>query len=79
MVNVSAAEQATEIKMSGHRPDREDGRVSVLTSASTADENSLERPTKVAPVTRTVANPGPTFRHAFPANSVTVIRLPASR
>jgi hypothetical protein len=47
----------------------------VLASASPADQNSIDQPTKVAPVTRTLACTGSTLQHTFPANSVTVLRL----
>ena len=48
----------------------------MLTGASADDENSFEAPTKVAPRETPVAVPGPEFTHIFPANSLTVLRLP---
>jgi alpha-L-arabinofuranosidase len=48
---------------------------SILTSASPEDENTLEEPLKVAPVERTITLAGPRFQHAFPAHSVSVLRL----
>ena len=47
----------------------------VLASASPDDENSLDEPTKVTPKEITIQNVAPSFRHTFPANSVTVMRL----
>ncbi|MFA6564465.1 MAG: alpha-L-arabinofuranosidase C-terminal domain-containing protein [Verrucomicrobiia bacterium] len=47
----------------------------VLTSASGLDENTLDEPTKVAPKTQTLNITSPSFRHTFPGNSVTVMRL----
>ena len=55
-------------------------RAVVLTSQSPTDENTLEEPTKVAPVPTAVAVQGNVLRHAFPGNSLTVIRVkPAVR
>ncbi len=49
----------------------------VLTSASINDTNSLDEPTKVVPVTTPLPGLKPSFGHSFPANSVTVLTLPA--
>ena len=43
------------------------------------DQNSVENPTKIAPVALTLKNVGPNFSHEFPAYSVTVVRFKASR
>ena len=48
----------------------------VLTSPNPTDENSLDQPTKVAPVTRPLDQTNPRFTHTFPGNSFTVFRLP---
>ena len=37
--------------------------------------NSLAEPTKIAPKQETISNAAPTFDHAFPGNSITVLRL----
>ncbi|MCX6908745.1 MAG: DUF1080 domain-containing protein [Verrucomicrobia bacterium] len=47
----------------------------VLTSDNELDENTLDEPTKVAPKTQTLSVTGPAFKHTFPGNSVTVLRL----
>jgi alpha-L-arabinofuranosidase len=54
-----------------------DGTVTLLTSANLNDENSLDNPRKVAPVVKKLDLPGSTFTHTFPANSVSVLRIPA--
>jgi alpha-L-arabinofuranosidase len=55
-------------------------RAVVLTAPSPTDENTLEQPTKVAPVPTTVEVKGNVLRHSFPGNSLTVIRVrPAAR
>lgn len=51
----------------------------VLTSANPEDENSFDEPAKVAPKESTIQNVAPSFRHTFPANSVTVLRLNATQ
>ena len=47
----------------------------MLASDKPEDENTLEQPTTVKPVTLTLNNAGAAFHHTFPANSVTVLRL----
>ena len=49
-----------------------------LTSASAADENSFAAPTKIFPVTNTLAIAGTNFNLLLPANSLSILRLNAS-
>lgn len=51
----------------------------VLSSTSPSDENSLDHPTRVAPVSRSIDVAGETIRDTFPGNSVTVIRVKAKK
>ncbi len=51
------------------------GTAIVLASENAGDENTLDNPAKVAPVTQLLQNAGRDFKHNFPANSVTVLRL----
>ena len=46
-----------------------------MTSASVEDENTLDEPKKVAPVSRGVAGLGPQFTYTFAPNSLTILRL----
>ncbi len=46
-----------------------------LTSASSADENSLAQPTKVYPTTNVIYNASTNFTLTLPANSLSVLRL----
>ena len=48
----------------------------VLTSERPQDENSLDEPTKVAPVKQRLESNGSVLQHTFPPNSVTVLRVP---
>jgi alpha-L-arabinofuranosidase len=49
-----------------------------LTSESSADENFFDSPTRVFPVTNSIANAGKNFSLTFPANSLSVLRLHAA-
>ena len=75
VVNVGAEALDTAVDLKGAKKFADEGRAIVLTSADPADENSFDAPTKVAPREETIRITGPTFRHAFPAHSVTVLRL----
>jgi alpha-L-arabinofuranosidase len=75
VVNVSKTAQDTEIDLRGIENVQADAKAIVLTSSNSADENTLDAPQKVSPVTQTIGNAGKTFRHTFPAESVTVLRL----
>jgi len=75
VVNAAAKARAAQIDLLGL-----DGRVksvvaSVLTSAGDDDENTLDKPTKVAPVTSALPVAAAAFTHVFPARSVTVLRM----
>ncbi|HYG33811.1 MAG TPA: alpha-L-arabinofuranosidase C-terminal domain-containing protein [Clostridia bacterium] len=74
VVNASHEAQDTEIKINGVKIGKTATAV-ILTSEKPEDENTLDEPTKIAPVTRTLACEGAGLRHSFPANSVTVLRL----
>jgi alpha-L-arabinofuranosidase len=75
VVNGSAQTQPTDLSFSGvsFGPS---AREIVLSSERPEDENSLERPDKVLPRTSAFPLGGSSFRHDFPGNSVTVLRLP---
>jgi alpha-L-arabinofuranosidase len=75
VVNTSKSELSADIKLSGIKAVQGLATAIVLTSENPTDENSLTEPTKVAPVTRTINASGPSFQHAFPGNSVTILRL----
>jgi len=75
VVNVSSTARTTDIKLNGVGKLTSPATAIVLTSGNPSDENTLDNPTKVAPVTENVTTSGTAFRHAFPGNSVTVLRL----
>ncbi len=75
VVNADKDKQKVVIVLDGISKVEGAPRAFVLTSDDPADENSLEAPTKVAPVPATIHVDGHQIRHEFPGNSVTVIRL----
>jgi len=79
VVNVSSSSHETQIDLRGAGPAIKSATATVLTSADPGDENTLDQPEKVAPVTRPADITSPQFRYTFPAHSVTILRLrPAS-
>ncbi len=75
VVNAAAEPMDAAVELRGASRLGPTATVSVLTSASPDDENSFEAPAKIAPRQGTIRNVAPIFRHTFPANSVTVLRL----
>ncbi len=78
VVNVSEGEQALTLDLQGATGVSPEATAVVL-AGNREDENTLDAPTCVTPVTRTVAGAGATFTHRFPANSFTVLRLKAQQ
>jgi alpha-L-arabinofuranosidase len=74
VVNVSTADLDTDLQFEGGKV-LPAATAIVLASDKPEDENTLEQPNKVKPVTRKLSDAGAAFRHTFPANSVTVLRL----
>jgi alpha-L-arabinofuranosidase len=75
VVNVSRDQQETDIQVEGGQLGNS-GTATVLASSNPRDENSLDRPKNVFPTTSPVSCSGANLHRAFPANSVTVLRLP---
>lgn len=75
VVNAAAEPLETRIRLTGSGKPPSSATATVLTSDSRDDENSFDEPAKVAPKDVPVANVSADFRHTFPANSVTVMRL----
>ena len=74
VVNVAAESTDTEIRLVGAGPLHATGTATVLTGAP-SDENSLDGPNKVTPVSSPVNGVGPQFRYTFAPHSLTVLRL----
>ena len=75
VVNTSDTEQTADIQLKGIRKIGGPVTAVVLTSENATDENTLENPTRVAPVTKTLEVGGPLFTYPFKPNSLTVLRL----
>lgn len=74
VVNTSGTDSATQVKLNGVKrvqPSAE----AVTLKGLPDDENSLETPTKVAPIANSLALDSPNFVYTFPAHSVTVLRI----
>jgi hypothetical protein len=76
-VNVSSQPVPTQLAISAGRGLASNAALTLLTSGSTTDENSLAQPAKVSPVTTTFSGAGTNFSYSFPANSLSVFRLQA--
>jgi alpha-L-arabinofuranosidase len=74
VVNASDLPQETDIRVNGTRLGPT-ASVITLSSESSQDENSLDQPSKVAPVTRELACSGSDLKLSFAGNSVTVLRI----
>ena len=72
VVNANDSATDAEIKTSGELASK--ARAIVMSGAN-KDVNSFDQPNKIAPVESSVENVSSTFKHTFPANSVTVLRL----
>jgi alpha-L-arabinofuranosidase len=75
VVNMSAAPQDTQVSLEGTGRIASEGSEVVLTSNNAEDENSLDQPTKVAPVERRLTGLGQKFTYVFPPHSASVLRL----
>lgn len=51
----------------------------LLTSGSLEDENTIEQPRKVAPVTRQASGFAPEFTRTFAPRSLTILRLKTAK
>lgn len=76
VVNAGDRVVETDVNLAGVKKVAAEGKAFVLTSGSDSDENTLEAPTRVATREMPLAA-GTRFRHAFPAHSLTVLRVPA--
>ena len=77
VVNVAGAAQAADIKLEGVAKLGRSAKATLLTSEKSTDENTLDNPTKVKPLTKTFSVTGTSMTQTFPANSLTVLRVQA--
>jgi alpha-L-arabinofuranosidase len=76
VVNVSASAQNLTVDLQGTKDVASAARIIEL-SGERADENTLDAPTKIVPVTKKADVAGPTFTYSFSANSLTILRVKA--
>jgi alpha-L-arabinofuranosidase len=74
VVNTAAQPYVLQVDLAGARSVAPTARAQVLVGDPSA-MNSIEEPTKVAPRNVTISGLSRSFRHNFPAHSVTVMRL----
>jgi alpha-L-arabinofuranosidase len=79
IVNASTKAIKSEIDLKDANVFTGIGKAIVLTSVSPLDENTLENPKKVYPITENVKLNGADCKRTFPGNSLTVIRLGTKR
>ncbi len=76
IVNVSYEPEATEIILPGKKVADGELNAITLTSEKATDENSFDEPKKVSPKPVKIQVKSNTILHTFPANSLTIIRIP---
>jgi alpha-L-arabinofuranosidase len=74
-INLGSDAVSAQLKLSGLHPISNEAEMTVLTSGSPSDNNSLGNPTKVQPVESSLKIAGDDFKHEFPGNSLTVLKL----
>jgi alpha-L-arabinofuranosidase len=75
VVNASHSPTETEIQLNGAKQLAGEAKLVVLTSDNPTDENSLDEPLKVSPKADTLKLSGTKFKHTFPGNSLTILRV----
>lgn len=79
IVNAAATPMETTINLNGAKKLAASADAIVLTSESPKDENTLDEPTKVSPKNSTIPITGTKIKHAFPGNSLTVLRVKTAK
>lgn len=78
VVNPSASDVETTLNFKGLNSNGVSGNVTVLTSGSTADENSMTNPENVYPAITSLGAHLPTFNYTIVANSVNIFKIQKS-
>src|SRR5207245_11413157 len=74
-INTSAEPMTATLNIAGTEQLAPEAEVTVIKSDQLSDNNSLEDPAKVAPVTGKAAISGPKFTHEFPGYYFALMRL----
>jgi alpha-L-arabinofuranosidase len=75
-INVSRNSVSGRVNLSGSSRFGGKARLITLSSERLTDNNSLDQPSKVAPVESTLETAGDHFSYQFPPNSLTIVRVP---
>ena len=76
-VNPGAIASTVNIQLVGLSRIEPEGKATVLTGDNLAEVNSMEAPGKISPVESKFNNAATNFTYAFPARSLTVLRIKA--
>ncbi len=76
MVNTASSPKEVRINLAGAKTVGKVGKAFVLDSADLKAENSLDSPTKVAPVEGPLVVPSSEFMYMLAPQSLTVMRVP---
>jgi len=77
VVNATAEAVPVTVQANGIARTGSKGTVTVLAASKLTDENSLDEPRKISPVSEKITMPGSEFPHTFPPQSFTVLRWSA--
>jgi alpha-N-arabinofuranosidase len=77
LVNTGSGSKETRINLAGASKLGRTGTVFVLHSDEMKGENTLDHPTKIAPVERPLPVSGPEFSYTLSPHSFTVLRIPS--
>jgi alpha-L-arabinofuranosidase len=75
VINASPEPAVTTLNLSGMERLAPEAQITVLKSDLPTDNNSMDSPTKIVPVTTKEAIPGPTFTREFPPYSFTLVKV----
>jgi len=75
MVNTLGAPQPVTVELSGVTDVARKGKATILQANSPDDTNSIEQPTKIVPVSKTVRGLGKEFTRVLPPYSITILEL----
>ncbi len=76
-INLSAQPMTANLKILGAKDISSEEKITVLTSVSSSDNNSLDQPKRVVPTETSESGVASEFTHEFPARSLTVMRVKA--
>ncbi len=74
-INTAGEPVAAKLALQGLDSIKPEATVTVLTAGDLSDNNSLDEPTRVAPVESTIATAAGEFACEFPARSLTILRI----